>query len=127
MKAYHASNVLFTSFDSNYIETMPGLWFTEDTDYALEYGEYLYEAELNIKHSLDLDSEEGTAVVHEFLKAHPKEKALTTKLFRNYLLRNKYDAMQWTRYGKLTVVVLDEDKIKIVKYPTEMYVENTVA
>lgn len=42
MKAYHASNVLFTSFDSNYTETMPGLWFTEDTDYALEYGEYTY-------------------------------------------------------------------------------------
>ena len=115
------------------------LWFTEDYDYALDFGENIFICNLNLKNTFIVGNTDGyirglipTQFSTDFirlannLKVTPKEllkcnpeaskiySIVRTKAFKELCIKNGYDSVETEEFGHVCFGVFNLDQVDIV-------------
>lgn len=115
------------------------LWFTEDYDYALDFGENIFICNLNLKNTLIVGNTDGyirgliptqfsteftrlannlRVTPRELLKCNPEAKNIysivRTKAFKELCIKNGYDSVETEEFGHVCFGVFNLDQVDIV-------------
>ena len=111
---YHGTETRFTIFSN--INTEPGFWFTEDSEYAKQFGKAVDTYYLKMDNPLNLNTEEGDNILWKNLKElfgeDVGESKVYTREFGNRLRELGYDGLIWEHSGKNTFIALESNQIK---------------
>ena len=125
------------------------LWFTEDYDYALDFGENIFICNLNLKNTFIVGNTDGyirgliptqfstdftrlannlKVTPKELLKCNPDAKNIysivRTKAFKELCIKNGYDSVETEEFGHVCFGVFNLDQVDIVD--TDFEDESTV-
>ena len=115
------------------------LWFTEDYDYALDFGENIFICNLNLKNTLIVGNTDGyirgliptqfstdftrlannlRVTPKELLKCNPEASKIysivRTKAFKDLCIKNGYDSVETEEFGHVCFGVFNLDQVDIV-------------
>lgn len=115
------------------------LWFTEDYDYALDFGENIFICNLNLKNTFIVGNTDGyvrgliptqfstdftrlannlKVTPKELLKCNPEAKNIysivRTKAFKELCIKNGYDSVETEEFGHVCFGVFNLDQVDIV-------------
>ena len=115
------------------------LWFTEDYDYALDFGENIFICNLNLKNTFIVGNTDGyirgliptqfstdftrlannlKVTPKELLKCNPDAKNIysivRTKAFKELCIKNGYDSVETEEFGHVCFGVFNLDQVDIV-------------
>ena len=115
------------------------LWFTEDYDYALDFGENIFICNLNLKNTLIVGNTDGyirgliptqfstdftrlannlNVTPKELLKCNPEASKIysivRTKAFKDLCIKNGYDSVETEEFGHVCFGVFNLDQVDIV-------------
>lgn len=115
------------------------LWFTEDYDYALDFGENIFICNLNLKNTFIVGNTDGyirgliptqfstdftrlannlKVTPKELLKCNPDAKniysVVRTKAFKELCIKNGYDSVETEEFGHVCFGVFNLDQVDIV-------------
>lgn len=125
-KLYHATNHEFIDFSVDKIQKYPGFWFTEDIDYAKQFGNKLLNANLDIKNPFNVENNKHQDMFTDFynecfpnVSQYDESLIYNSPVFRDYLISKGFDAMIWEHSGSLTVVAFYPEQIKNIEIVKE--------
>ena len=115
------------------------LWFTEDYDYALDFGENIFICNLNLKNTFIVGNTDGyvrgliptqfstdftrlannlKVTPKELLKCNPEAKNIysivRTKAFKELCIKNGYDSVETEEFGHVCFGVFNLDQVDVV-------------
>ena len=91
VQVYHSSNSKFDAFDNAFIHKQPGIWLTEDAQYASEHGANTYTVNMEYNNPIDFDTSEGQAILDDYFgESDFDENKIYSKDFRNFMIEKGF-------------------------------------